>query len=294
VGCNQSTTAAVLECMRGLDASAITPNTSTPQLNYFQPVVDGDFLEDQPLILLKKGRYASNVTVVMGYNADEGTFMASSRLGFKGPKDNITEADFLLGAKNRSLSYWLTDSEINQVLDWYSESTAKLGYWYGLAKILGDFYIICPSVLAAPYLVDHAVNETIYTYVWNHTSTNGNAASGASHGNELVYVFNSTVYSPGYTLTAVDLALSYRMIHSWSNIATEGRPQAGWPAYNATSKQAFLWQQSTVDYDLAQAAEIPFAKLGQFCNKWASYFNVSSAAPPSSASSTKPFFSSFF
>ncbi len=137
LGCNQSTTAEVLACMRNLPANSISPLSTTPQINYFQPLVDGDFLEDQPLVLIKKGRYATNVTVVMGYNADEGNFMASTRLGFKGPTDNITQADFLMGAKNRSLTYWLTEAEMDQVIDWYSASTAKLGYWYGLGKILG-------------------------------------------------------------------------------------------------------------------------------------------------------------
>jgi carboxylesterase type B len=164
-----------------------------------------------------------------------------------------------------------------------------------IVQLAGDFYIICPSILAAPYLVDRAVDETIYTYVWNHTSVNNaNQYEGAAHGNELVYVFNSTVYTPGYNLSAVDLALSYRMIQSWSTIARQGAPQAGWPAHNATATRAFLWQQSTVDYDPSQAATIPFAQLSPLCGKWAAYFNVSSTPDNSGASSLQSFFSPFF
>jgi len=183
-GCNQSATADVLACMRALPAASIVPPTSEATINYFQPCVDGVFLTDQPYNLIKRGEYDTDVRIVIGHTQDEGTYMAYTRTGFKTPADNITEADYLRALRNNSLGFMLTDAQIDEVLGWYAASTAQLGYWYGLAEVLGDWYIICGSNLAAHHLAKHG--GPVYAFVWNYTSPYSTQPFfGASHGNEL-------------------------------------------------------------------------------------------------------------
>lgn len=234
-GCNQSSTVDVLACMRALPATSIVPTSGSP-LNYFQPCVDGIFLTDQPYNLIKRGEYNTDVNVVIGYNQDEGNYMAYTRTGFKDPSTGNTYGDYTAAVRANSLSYWLTDDQINEVFGWYVPNTAAVGYWHGAAQILGDFYIKCGSALSAPYFAMHGPT---YAYVWNYTSPNyPQPFLLAGHGNELPYVFNATVYN-SYPFATSDYLLAARMLASWSRIAHKGKPHTGaWPKYKKNASAA--------------------------------------------------------
>ncbi|ELR17982.1 carboxylesterase, type B family protein, partial [Acanthamoeba castellanii str. Neff] len=120
-GCNQTTTAAVLACMRALPATSIVSTSGL--VNYFQPSVDGPAL--QPV---KNGDYNTDVNVIIGYNADEGNYMAFTRNGFRGPTAALTEADYIKSVYTTSLSYWLTSAQMDGIFNWYAGNTADVGY----------------------------------------------------------------------------------------------------------------------------------------------------------------------
>jgi carboxylesterase type B len=137
-GCNQTTSADILACMRALPAKNVV--STSGYVNYFQPSVDGVFLTDQPLNLVRNGQYNSDVNVVIGYNSDEGNYLGYSRNSFKPPSTVLTQADFIKVVKTNSLRFWLTDDQMNDVINWYADYTAANGYWYGESQLLGDFY----------------------------------------------------------------------------------------------------------------------------------------------------------
>jgi carboxylesterase type B len=137
-GCNQTSSTDMLACMRALPATTIY--SASGYVNYFQPSVDGIFLTDQPYNLVKRGEYNTNVNIVIGYNANEGNYMAFTRNGFRGPTANLTQADYVKSVQTTSLSYWLTNDQMTAIFDAYASNTAAVGYWYGSGQILGDFY----------------------------------------------------------------------------------------------------------------------------------------------------------
>jgi carboxylesterase type B len=147
-GCNQTSSAAVLACMRSLPFKSVISTAGL--VNYFQPSVDGVFLTDQPYNLVKSGQYNTDVNVVIGYNADEGNYMAFTRNGFRGPTAALTQADYIKSVQTNSLGFWLTNDQMTDVFSWYASNTAQVGYWYGSGQILGDFYGAPPSPLHPP------------------------------------------------------------------------------------------------------------------------------------------------
>jgi para-nitrobenzyl esterase len=273
-GCSQTNSVDMLACMRALPATSVVA-TSGP-INYFQPSVDGIFLTDQPFNLVKTGQYNTDVNVVLGYNANEGNYMAYTRASFKDPSQGNTYADYYKAVRNNSLIYWLTDSQINDVFSWYASNTASVGYWYGSAQILGDFYINCGSSLSAPYFAKYGPT---YTYIWNYTSPNyPQQFLGAAHGNELPYIFNATVYG-AYDFTSSDYALAARMIASWARIADKGKPDTSvWPKFKKNRPVAFLWEQNDSDLDPVTTT-VPFAQ-SNFCTNWEPLLSADSLVQP--------------
>mgnify|MGYP001091690826 FL=1 len=274
-GCNQTTTAAVLACMRALPAKSIVSTSGL--VNYFQPSVDGVFLTSQPYNLIKNGDYNTDVNIVIGYNADEGNYMAFTRNGFRGPTAALTQADYIKSVYTTSLSYWLTSAQMDGIFNWYAGNTANVGYWYGSGQILGDFYINCGTTLAAPYFAKHG--SSVYAFLWNYTSPNyPDQFLQAAHGNELPYIFNATVYTP-YAFAPSDYALAARMIAAWSRIADKGKPDPYvWPRYSQASPMAFLWEQVGASLD-PPTTTVPFFE-SNLCSNWEPIFSANSVVQP--------------
>jgi para-nitrobenzyl esterase len=273
-GCNQTASADVLACMRALPVKNVY--STSGYVNYFQPSVDGVFLTDQPYNLVKRGEYNTDVNVIIGYTADEGNYLALSRNSYKPPSANLTEADYIRVVKTNSLRFWLTDEQIDNVFGWYAAHTAAVGYWYGEAQLLGDFYVNCGTTLAAPYFAKHGPT---YAFVWNYTSPNyPDQFLGAAHGNELPYIFNSTVYT-AYEFAPSDYALAARMIAAWSRIADKGKPDSSqWPKYKKKRPVGFLWEQTDADLN-PPTRTVPFLQ-SNFCANWEPIFSTNSVVQP--------------
>jgi carboxylesterase type B len=273
-GCNQTTSADILACMRALPANRAVSTSGF--VNYFQPSVDGVFLTDQPYNLIKRGEYNTNANVIIGYTQDEGNYLANSRSSWKPPTANLTYADYVRIVGTNSLSFWLTPAQIDETLARYADSTAKLGYWYGIAELLGQFYITCGSTFAAPYFAQHGPT---YAFIWNYTSPNyPDQFLQAAHGNELPYIFNATVYT-AYNFAPIDYAHSARMLAAWARIATRSRPDTSvWPRYTANNPVAYMWEQTDLNLN-PPAKVVPFFR-SNLCSFWEPFFSQNSAVQP--------------
>lgn len=273
-GCNQANSADMLACMRALPASSVVA-TSGP-VNYFQPSVDGIFLTDQPYNLIKRGEYNTDVNVIIGFNEDEGHFMALTRSGWKTPASTVTYSDYYRAVRNNSLVYWLTDDQTNEVFSWYADNTAQVGYWYGISDILGHFYVQCGSQLAIRYFAKHGPT---FAYIWNYTSPNyPDQFLEAAHGNEIPYIFNSTVYT-AYPFATKDYLLTSRMLASWARIADKNKPKTSeWPKWKKNRPVAFLWEQNDENPD-PPTRTVPFFK-SNLCSNWEPIFSSNSLVQP--------------
>ncbi|ELR21428.1 carboxylesterase superfamily protein [Acanthamoeba castellanii str. Neff] len=263
-GCNQTASADMLACMRALPVK----NVTSGYVNYFQPSVDGIFLTDQPYNLVKRGEYNTDVNVIIGYTADEGNYLALSRNSYKPPSANLTEADYIRVVKTNSLRFWLTDEQIDNVFGWYAAHTAAVGYWYGEAQLLGDFYVNCGQPGRA--LLRQA-RPDLRLPVELHEPQLPRQFLQAAHGNELPYVFNATVYTP-YAFAPSDYALASRMIAAWSRIADKGKPDSSeWPKYK---------KNRPTDADLNPPTRtVPFLQ-SNFCANWEPIFSTNSVVQP--------------
>ncbi|XP_070581218.1 acetylcholinesterase-like [Ptychodera flava] len=93
IGCPRQPHSALLDCLKTKDAMEISYHT--PDSNYdsmtFAPVVDGSFLTDEPLNLMKEGRF-HKVPLMMGYTKDETRIVAFLRL--EDPENGVPHDEF--------------------------------------------------------------------------------------------------------------------------------------------------------------------------------------------------------
>jgi acetylcholinesterase len=82
-GC--ASTADELECLRGKDTLTLQvankpsayPGATGPPHFYFTPCIDGDFLQDYPILLFEQGKFIK-VAVIFGDDQDEGSYFAAN------------------------------------------------------------------------------------------------------------------------------------------------------------------------------------------------------------------------
>lgn len=261
-GCSAEGTAA-LDCLRALPAAKLLP--ALADSHAFQPVVDGRLLQAQPLRLLNAGRFHRDVPVLLGVNAQEGGFMAMSRTGWKKPHEAVTDAVFEQAAK-AALQPFYAPQQVDDMLSWYAPERASRGNWQALRHLFGDFYIDCGSYAGAQALVRRS-RKPVYGYWFDHVSANHDKPFlGASHGDELPFLFDAPVYPPGYAFTPQDKVLSQRMMASWAAMARRGDPRtAATPSWRRLSLQAPMAQ---VWAEPAAAQPHRFADASGACERW--------------------------
>lgn len=255
--------AAALACLRALPADRLLP--SLADSHAFQPVVDGHLLRAQPLQLLQQGRFHRDMPVLLGVNAQEGGFMAMSRTGWKKPNEAVTDTVFEQAAKAALLPFYAPE-QVDDILSWYAPERATRGNWQALSHLFGDFYIDCGTYAGAQALLRHG-RRPVFGYWFDHVSAHHDKPYlGASHGDELPYLFDAPVYPPGYAFTPQDRALSQRMMASWTAMARRGDPRtAATPSWRPMSAQAPLAQ---VWAEPAVATPHRFADAASTCERW--------------------------
>lgn len=211
-----------LQCLRQVEASQLVP--SLGQSDYFQPVVGVEGLSKQPLLLLEEGAYHRDKALMLGLNATEGHFMATSRTGWKTPTDEVTEATYRHTVQ-AALSPFYTEAQIAQIVNWYEPLASQHGYWLATSHILGDFYLNCGTYSAAK-AVYLKTTAPVFSYWFDHVSAHDpKPYLGPTHGNELSFLFESFVYPPGHEFTKQDQRLSLAMMRSWGAFAQQGNPR---------------------------------------------------------------------
>ncbi|EGG24046.1 carboxylesterase [Cavenderia fasciculata] len=254
---------AILSCLRALPATKIIPTTG--ESNFMLPMVDGDLITTLPLNSFKLGNYNKQANIIVGHNYDEGNFMAFSRLGFKTPLDNVTDATYL-SVLNRTLLVYLNQSSTDYIVSQYEPVRQQLGNWYGGAEFFGDYYITCGSILAAEYL--NQQGASFKAYIFNYSSPNYPADDwflAASHGNELDFVFLQPIYTP-YNFSMTDDIMAERMSSSWVNFAKYGNSFYSYWTSNYPSA-SYFGPNAFGFFDT-----VPYLK--NICSIWKSYYEL--------------------
>eukprot|EP01087_Luapelamoeba_hula_P017596 TRINITY_DN5560_c0_g1_i3.p1 TRINITY_DN5560_c0_g1~~TRINITY_DN5560_c0_g1_i3.p1 ORF type:complete len:589 (-),score=66.14 TRINITY_DN5560_c0_g1_i3:67-1833(-) len=198
----------------------------------WEPVVDNIIVTGQPMDLLRKGDfYKLPGSVILGTTENE---TLSFAYDFTSWLYNI----YIYGWEYDVAVDYLFRDEASEVMKRYPVGWDGNGL-NAAARMTADYLFICPTRNAALSLSSTLVDPqqspgvTIPTYVflfsydtphnpfipWKycHNRTSCHAA-------ELLYVFHSAPYYPGFDFTPAEDILSWDMIRYWTNLAHYGTP----------------------------------------------------------------------
>ncbi|XP_005941422.1 bile salt-activated lipase [Haplochromis burtoni] len=213
------------------------------------PVIDGDFLPDDPSNLFHN---AAEIDYIAGVNNMDGHMFTN----FDVPSVNL---DLVVTPTNdvRRLLAALTkekgESGLNNAYSTYTSNWGSFPTWDTIKKTIVDIetdYIFLVPTQAALYLhADHATTGRTYSYLFSEPNLLGGPLlpypswMGADHADDLQYVFGKPfssplVYWPSHRRVS-DYLISY-----WTNFAKTGDPNKGdsavpasWPTFTRSGEK---------------------------------------------------------
>ncbi len=262
MGCTDATSA--LSCLRGLSADVVTKGPASAAMLpggifyqndatsfSFQPIVDGQFLPDEPETLFA-GKKASAVAVLQGANTSEGVLFHS---GVFGDTPVTTEADYEAALMRR-----FGASEAMVLAQYPASSYASPND--ALTQVTADSFFVCPARKLARLLDAAGIKNFLYSFNGSLDATPLPALAGkAFHSAELPYVFGDN-YLLG-SLPDGGQPLADAIEGYWTRFAISGDPNGApsptWPAYSAAGDQ-----HMTLDTSVAAGAGLEKAQ----CDFW--------------------------
>nr|XP_054358328.1 bile salt-activated lipase isoform X1 [Pongo pygmaeus] len=237
VGCPVEDTARMAQCLKVTDPRALTlaykvplAGLEYPTLHYlgFIPVIDGDFIPDDPINLYAN---AADIDYIAGTNNMDGHIFASIDMPAIN-KDNkkVTEEDFYKLVSGFTITKGLRGAKTT--FDVYTESWAQDPSQENKKKTVVDFetdvLFLVPTEVALAQHRANAKSAKTYTYLFSHPSRMPIYPKwvGADHADDIQYVFGKPFATPtGYR--PQDRTVSKAMIAYWTNFAKTGDPNMG-------------------------------------------------------------------
>jgi para-nitrobenzyl esterase len=240
-GCAEDGGTDGLACLRALPVStllgAAVPDAGmTGSLGPFAPIVDDDFLSDQPRTLYKTGKIAQ-VPYLLGSNNDEGTLF---ELGVT----PVTDQGGLTAAINAQYGDAGAAVAMEYPVSEFDDGGVPNPYQAALTRIVGDSLLVCSTYDSALL----AANQGSGVYMYNFDipvvipgvvgPMPGELYLGASHGSELPFVFGT---SPQFSTDTAQAGISQLMERYWTRFAKSGDPNGAtdlvWPKFSAQNDQ---------------------------------------------------------
>jgi carboxylesterase type B len=235
----------VYACMRALNSSQLYAGKHGVGGIFldWSPVEDGVELTDQPRNLLAEGDYATNVSILLGTNADEGSLFVDISYD----ADEQEYEDYIVSVLGPDLGA-LAMAEYPYADYNGTEDGKKAGHggFWATVRAIGDAVFSCPARRTARAF---SQSTSTYVYFYNHTLALIDKVEpfdpedvdplGVFHGSELVMVFD---FEAGL-ITDEETALGEMVSGFWSTFALNGNPNSGdedWPLYDADSDQVMV------------------------------------------------------
>ena len=227
LGCNTNQSDWI-KCIKQLNASQLIENNYSRKFN--KPIIDDDFYKQTAQQTFQSGSFHSNVQILSGVMADEGTYFALPF--FDDLNENVTK-DQLKQLINIIVQSNTIDVDVDKIYNFYlaneSESDQN-SLKKAFSNILGDLNIVCPTI----YLVDefanlnNSLNEKVYFYKFIHKLKNRinsrcNEADwlGYCHAEDVPIVFGQAIIDPT-SFTQEDYNFSIVIMTLWTNFAKNG------------------------------------------------------------------------
>jgi para-nitrobenzyl esterase len=261
---------AALSCLRNVSVQTLLgmagKDDAGGTLGPFEPVVDSDFLADQPRTLYKGGKIAKT-PYLLGSNTDEGTLFVLSATP-------VTDQTGLAAA----LTQQFGDAGA-AVAQQYPVSNFDGGvpnpFQAALTRAIGDSILVCSTydsaLLASASAPTYMYNFDIPVVIPGLVGTSpGQLYLGASHGSELSFVFGT---SPQFAMDMGQATVSKLMERYWTRFAGTGNPNGGsdlmWPQFSAMNDQR-------MQFDLQPSIVTGFRSAE--CNFWIGQYDAIFAA----------------
>jgi para-nitrobenzyl esterase len=217
----------VIDCLRDQDvvplltAAGMLPATPTGG-RAIGPIVDGDFMPEQPRTRYKNGDI-NKVPYILGSNTDEGSLYTAGSTPITTEAEYTAALDAQFAGRGEAIKalYPLSDFEDGK------PNAAQAA----LTRVIGDARLVCPTTDTAQLAAAQAPAVYAYNFDIAVDPALSPAFLGATHGAELVYVFQtSSRFDADQTATS-DLMQRY-----WTNFARSGDPNQGddpeWPGFD--------------------------------------------------------------
>jgi para-nitrobenzyl esterase len=296
LGCNDSTSAATVACLRGLSVNAIlaeqnnvTAAASLSSLAAFFPNVDGVFIPQEPVLALALGQY-NHVPVIEGTNHDEGRLFVALAFDLNPAVGAITAAEYPAAIENiaqtlvteeagllattSTMSSTMSSSsnanEVNQITqEILNEYPLKNfpGPGQALGAVLTDSLFACTANIS-----NELFSLKVPTFAYEFNDENApmlflppvSFPYGATHTDELQFLF--TFHNPPFpaTLSASEQQLATTMKTYWTNFARNANPNGGgtaiWAPFTITDVdvQSLIPPTPTPEFNYAQEHKCNF------------------------------------
>ncbi len=206
-----------LDALRAIDGRRILEAADTVYAgHYFDPVVDGDTLNESLSHAVAAGRLAA-VPLLIGTNADEW------RMYLKQPLDETRWlAEHAAGREQAVRTALATEHDAIRRMD--RLETAR--------------NFVCNSLALASAVTRNGQSAWVYHFTRVRSGIGGERL-GAYHGAEIAYVFGT--HDAWLPTAATDHALGRQMMGYWSRFARAGNPEDGisppWPRWSPDTSQ---------------------------------------------------------
>ncbi|KFV60531.1 Fatty acyl-CoA hydrolase precursor, medium chain, partial [Tyto alba] len=237
-GCEKSSSAAVVECLREKTEEEIVQITLNMSSPFISASVDGVFFPKSPRQLLSE-KVINAVPYIIGVNNCEFGWVLPTIMKFPAYTDGLDE-DVARQVLQSFLALSLkgvTSEVVDQVYNEYignAENRAQVRD--GLLDTIGDTLFVFSAIEVARYHRD--AGNPVYFYEFQHRPSSATGVVPefvkADHTDEIAFVFGKP-FLAGYA-TEEENKLSRTVMRYWTNFARNGNPNGEglvhWPQYD--------------------------------------------------------------
>ncbi|XP_074014066.1 fatty acyl-CoA hydrolase precursor, medium chain isoform X2 [Numenius arquata] len=237
-GCEKSSSAAMVECLRGKTEEEIIQATLKMPSLFISASADGKFFPKSPRQLLSE-KVINAVPYIIGVNNCEFGWVLPMAMKFPAYADGL-DKDVARQILQSSLALSLkgiTSEVVDRVYNEYIENAENRAQVRdGLLDAIGDPLFVVSAIEVARYHRD--AGNPVYLYEFQHRPS---SAAGvvpefvkADHGDEIAFVFGKP-FLAGHA-TEEENELSRTVMRYWTNFARNGNPNGEglvhWPQYD--------------------------------------------------------------
>lgn len=248
-GCNQTTSAAILACLRALPLAAVTAPSGlgVGPRSVFGP---GTAFAMQPIELILAGHYDKSITVMMGSTNETGAVYALAITYYTSGLQSVTPFADISAPVFNGITAWyfgarvgLPAATVGAIIQMYGALATQPGWNYGkaLSAAVAESFYDCPTRELRAAFARDGVRQ--YGYDWTHYPDNPmvnytdlaasyGTDSSFMYGNDDMQGYPQYVAAGGFSEFEKDEFIP--VVQDWlTRFARRGRPGNGWKKYVA-------------------------------------------------------------